>query len=46
MATMTSVVAMVRQAVGPRAVRIADTVAGLGMLGFAAALGYRTARDA
>lgn len=46
MATMTSVVAMVRRAVGPRAVRIADAVAGLGMLGFAAALGYRTARDA
>ena len=46
MATMTSVVAMVRRAVGPRAVRIADAVAGLGMLGFAAVLGYRTARDA
>jgi hypothetical protein len=32
--------------VGPRAVVLADGIAGLGLLGFAGALGYRTAADA
>jgi putative LysE/RhtB family amino acid efflux pump len=37
--------AVVRRAVGPTAMRIADGIAGLGMLAFAGILGYRTAQD-
>ena len=38
-------VAVARRAVGPRAIVAADAVAGLGLLGFAGALGYRTATE-
>jgi putative LysE/RhtB family amino acid efflux pump len=34
--------AVVRRAAGPRAMRFADGVAGVGLVGFAGALGYRT----
>jgi putative LysE/RhtB family amino acid efflux pump len=46
MVVMTSAVAAVRRAVGHRGIRIADSIAGLGMLAFAGALGYRSVRDA
>ncbi len=36
-------VAVLRRAVGPRVERVADLTAGLALLGFAGALGYRTA---
>ena len=39
-------VAAARRTVGPRLVLVADVVAGLGLLGFAGALGWRTAHDA
>ena len=39
-------VSIARRSVGPRAVVLADGIAGLGLLGFAGALGYRTATDA
>jgi len=45
MVIMTSAVAAVRHAVGARGTRVADVIAGLGMLGFAGALGYRTVHD-
>jgi putative LysE/RhtB family amino acid efflux pump len=45
MVIMTSAVAALRRAVGQRGTRIADVIAGLGMLGFAGALGYRTVHD-
>ena len=45
MVIMTSAVAAVRRAVGVRGNRVADVIAGLGMLGFAGALGYRTVHD-
>lgn len=45
MALLASGVAIARRAVGPRAVVVADAVAGLGLLGFAGVLGYRTATD-
>ena len=38
-------VAVARRAVGPRAIAAADVVAGLGLLGFAGALGWRTVTD-
>ena len=38
-------VAMARRAVGPRAIVAADAVAGVGLLGFAGALGWRTATE-
>ena len=43
-ATLAAGVAMVRRALGERAVRTADAFAGVGLLGFAGALGYRTLR--
>jgi putative LysE/RhtB family amino acid efflux pump len=43
-ATLAAGVAMVRRALGERAVRTADALAGVGLLGFAGALGYRTLR--
>jgi putative LysE/RhtB family amino acid efflux pump len=46
MVLMTSAVAAVRRAVGNRGARIADSIAGLGMLAFAGALGYRSMHDA
>jgi len=39
------VIAVVRRAVGVRAIRIADGIAGLGLLGFAGVLGWRTLTD-
>ncbi|HEY3718459.1 MAG TPA: LysE family transporter [Jatrophihabitantaceae bacterium] len=45
MVIMISAVAAVRRAVGARAIRVADAIAGLGMLGFAGALGYRTGHE-
>lgn len=38
-------VALVRRAVGPGAVVAADVVAGLGLLGFAGVLGWRTVTE-
>lgn len=38
-------VAAMRHMVGARSLRIADVIAGLGMVGFAGALGYRTLHD-
>lgn len=38
-------VAVVRRAVGVRAIRIADGVAGVGLLGFGGVLGWRTLHD-
>jgi putative LysE/RhtB family amino acid efflux pump len=46
MTLLASGVAVARHAVGPRAVLVADGIAGLGLLGFAGVLGYRTAADA
>jgi putative LysE/RhtB family amino acid efflux pump len=46
MALLASGVAIARRAVGPRAIVAADVIAGLGLLGFAGVLGYRTATDA
>jgi putative LysE/RhtB family amino acid efflux pump len=46
MGLLASGVAIARRSVGPRAVVVADGIAGLGLLGFAGALGYRTATDA
>lgn len=43
--TLASGVALARRAVGDRAMRAADAVAGLGMLGFGAALGYGAAHE-
>ncbi|MDT7570469.1 MAG: hypothetical protein QOE05_643, partial [Actinomycetota bacterium] len=40
------VVALARRAAGPRTIVVADCIAGLGLLGFAGVLGYRTAADA
>jgi hypothetical protein len=37
--------ALVRRAVGRRAMRIADSVAGLGLVAFGGALGWTTLRD-
>jgi putative LysE/RhtB family amino acid efflux pump len=45
MGLLASGVSVARRAVGPRAVVVADGVAGVGLLGFAAALGWRTATD-
>jgi putative LysE/RhtB family amino acid efflux pump len=39
-------VALARRSVGAGAIVLADGIAGLGLLGFAGALGYRTATDA
>lgn len=46
MAALASGVALARRSVGPRAVALADVVAGLGLLGFAGVLGTRTVSDA
>jgi putative LysE/RhtB family amino acid efflux pump len=46
MGLLASGVAVARRSVGPRAVVVADGIAGLGLLGFAGVLGYRTATDA
>jgi putative LysE/RhtB family amino acid efflux pump len=46
MTLLASGVAVARRSVGPRAVIVADGIAGLGLLGFAGVLGYRTATDA
>ncbi|MCU1601536.1 MAG: leucine export protein LeuE [Frankiales bacterium] len=43
--TLALVTAVLRRAVGVRSTRIADGIAGLGLLGFAGALGYRTLHD-
>jgi len=44
--TLAAVTAVVRRAIGVRAIRIADGIAGLGLLGFGGVLGYRTLQDA
>lgn len=46
MALLATGVAVARRAIRPRAVVIADAVAGLGLLGFAGVLGWRTASNA
>jgi putative LysE/RhtB family amino acid efflux pump len=38
-------VAIARRAAGPRAIRVADSIAGLGLLGFGGALAYRSVHD-
>jgi len=43
--TLASGVAIARRAAGPRAIRVADSVAGLGLLGFGGALAYRSVHD-
>jgi putative LysE/RhtB family amino acid efflux pump len=45
MCVLTSAVTVARRAIGPRTLRAVDLVAGGGLLAFAAALGWRTARD-
>lgn len=45
MTLLASGVAVARRAVGPRAVLVADGIAGLGLLGFAGVLGWQTATD-
>ncbi|GAC1609965.1 MAG: hypothetical protein NVS3B26_14160 [Mycobacteriales bacterium] len=45
MALLASGIAIARRAVGPGAVVVVDAVAGLGLLGYAGVLGYRTASD-
>jgi putative LysE/RhtB family amino acid efflux pump len=43
--SLASGIALVRRAVGARAIRIADTVAGVGLIGFGGALAYGALRD-
>jgi putative LysE/RhtB family amino acid efflux pump len=43
--TLASGVAIARRAAGPRAIRVADSIAGLGLLGFGGALAYRSVHD-
>ena len=43
--TLAVLTALVRRAVGVRSMRIADVVAGLGLLGFGGVLGWRTVTD-
>jgi putative LysE/RhtB family amino acid efflux pump len=45
MTALASGIAVVRRAVGPRAIRIADAVAGLGLLGFGGLLAYSAVHD-
>jgi putative LysE/RhtB family amino acid efflux pump len=40
--TLALLTALVRKAIGVRAIRVADGIAGVGLLGFGAALGWRT----
>jgi putative LysE/RhtB family amino acid efflux pump len=42
---LASGVAIIRRAVGPRAIRVADTVAGVGLVGFGGALAYGAVHD-
>ena len=42
---LASATAVVRRAVGPRAIRAADAIAGLGLLGFGGALAYGAVHD-
>jgi hypothetical protein len=42
---LASVVAIIRRAVGPRAIRAADTIAGVGLVGFGGALAYGAVHD-
>jgi putative LysE/RhtB family amino acid efflux pump len=43
--TLATGVAIARRAAGPRAIRVADSIAGLGLLGFGGALAYRSVHD-
>ena len=43
--SLASATAVIRRMVGPRAIRIADSVAGLGLIGFGGALAYGAAHD-
>jgi putative LysE/RhtB family amino acid efflux pump len=45
MTALASGVSVARRSAGPRALVVADGIAGVGLLGFAAALGWRTATD-
>jgi putative LysE/RhtB family amino acid efflux pump len=42
---LASGVAIIRRAVGPRGIRVADTVAGVGLVGFGGALAYGAVHD-
>ena len=42
---LATAIALARRAVGPRAIRIADGVAGVGLIGFGTALAYSTLDD-
>lgn len=44
-ATLSGAVALVRRRVGPRGLRLADTLSGLGIMGFGGLLGWRAARQ-
>jgi putative LysE/RhtB family amino acid efflux pump len=43
--TLATGVAIARRAAGSRAIRVADSIAGLGLLGFGGALAYRSVHD-
>jgi putative LysE/RhtB family amino acid efflux pump len=45
MSLLATIVAVVRKAAGPRTIRAADGLAGIGLMGFGGALGYRTMRN-
>jgi putative LysE/RhtB family amino acid efflux pump len=45
MSALASGIAIVRRAAGPRAIRAADAIAGLGLLGFGGALAYGAVHD-
>lgn len=42
---LTLITAAARRTIGPRAVRAADGITGVGLLGYAGVLGYRTVHD-
>ncbi len=45
MSLLATIVAVVRKAAGPRTIRAVDGFAGVGLMGFGGALGYRTLRN-
>jgi putative LysE/RhtB family amino acid efflux pump len=45
MSLLATIVAVVRKAAGPRTIRAVDGFAGVGLMGFGGALGYRTFRN-
>jgi putative LysE/RhtB family amino acid efflux pump len=45
MSLLATIVAVARKAAGPRTIRAVDGIAGVGLMGFGGALGYRTMRN-